>query len=220
MDKHLQDTLVQQGIKARNASRFLATASTSVKNQAINAIADALEANYQAIIKENQLDLERGEKQGLSAALLDRLKLDQVRVRDMAQGLREIAALPDPVGEVLGMWRRPNGLDIGRIRTPIGVVGIIYESRPKMILSGPKVSRSSLINPSLFKALVPIITRWAPRLMILCTSSIVRSPPPTWKGILILSAISLMALRFFCTPVKAPSRSTMCRKEAPCISKE
>ncbi|MGI6412971.1 MAG: glutamate-5-semialdehyde dehydrogenase [Syntrophomonadaceae bacterium] len=132
MDKHLQDTLVQQGIKARNASRFLATASTSVKNQAINAIADALEANYQAIIKENQLDLERGEKQGLSAALLDRLKLDQVRVRDMAQGLREIAALPDPVGEVLGMWRRPNGLDIGRIRTPIGVVGIIYESRPNV----------------------------------------------------------------------------------------
>ena len=132
MDKHLQDTLVQQGIKARNASRFLATASTSLKNQAINAMADALEANYQAIVEENQLDLERGKKQGLSAALLDRLKLDQGRIKDMAQGLREIAALPDPVGEVLGMWRRPNGLDIGRIRTPIGVVGIIYESRPNV----------------------------------------------------------------------------------------
>ncbi len=96
------------------------------------AMADALEENTALILEANAIDLDNGRKLGLTEALLERLTLNEARVKDMANGLREIAALPDPVGEVLGMWKRPNGLDIGRIRTPIGVVGIIYESRPNV----------------------------------------------------------------------------------------
>lgn len=132
MDSNLQAMLLEQGRRAKAASRLLATASTTVKNDALMAMADALEENSAAIIAANEIDLQQGREQGLSSALLERLMLNEGRVKDMAQGLREIAALPDPVGEVLSMWRRPNGLDIGRIRTPIGVVGIIYESRPNV----------------------------------------------------------------------------------------
>ncbi|MBO8158707.1 glutamate-5-semialdehyde dehydrogenase [Thermosyntropha sp.] len=124
--------LMEQGKKARKAARFLATASTDIKNKALNAMADALEANQEEIIKNNRLDLEAGEKMGLTSAMLERLTLNPSRIEAMAEGLREIALLPDPVGEVLGMVKRPNGLDIGRIRTPIGVIGIIYESRPNV----------------------------------------------------------------------------------------
>ncbi|MBP8818877.1 MAG: glutamate-5-semialdehyde dehydrogenase [Syntrophomonadaceae bacterium] len=132
MDSNLQALMLEQGRKARVAARYLATASTTIKNEALMAMADTLEANIPELLKANQLDLENGREQGLSSALLERLTLDESRVKDMADGLREIAALPDPVGEVLGMWRRPNGLEVGRIRTPIGVIGIIYESRPNV----------------------------------------------------------------------------------------
>lgn len=132
MDSRLEKILLEQGKKAREAARFLATASTTLKNEALFAMADSLEARSAEIIAANRKDLEEGEKQGLSAALLERLTLNEERIRDMAQGLREIAVLPDPVGEVVGMWKRPNGLDVGRVRTPIGVVGIIYESRPNV----------------------------------------------------------------------------------------
>lgn len=132
MDSKLEAILLEQGRKARAAARYLATASATVKNEALMAMADALEANIPGLLEANQIDLENGCQQGLSLALLERLTLDDARIKDMGQGLREIAALPDPVGEVLGMWRRPNGLEIGRIRTPIGVVGIIYESRPNV----------------------------------------------------------------------------------------
>jgi glutamate-5-semialdehyde dehydrogenase len=132
MDRNLEEILLEQGKKARVAARYLATVSTTVKNQALMAMADVLEANIPELLQANQVDLQNGRKKGLSAALLERLTLDEPRVKDMAQGLREIAALPDPVGEVLGMWQRPNGLQVGRIRTPIGVVGIIYESRPNV----------------------------------------------------------------------------------------
>lgn len=132
MDSKLQIMLVEQGEKAKIAARFLATASTDLKNQALFAMADALEARTDQIIAANALDLAQGELNGLTPALLERLSLNESRVKDMAQGLREIAALTDPVGEMLGMWRRPNGLEIGRVRTPIGVVGIIYESRPNV----------------------------------------------------------------------------------------
>lgn len=132
MDENLKRTLMEQGQRAKKASRFLATASTTVKNKALYAMADALQANQDRIIAANAMDLEKGRQTGLTAALLERLALDEKRVADMAQGLREIAALPDPVGEVLGMTRRPNGLEVGRIRTPIGVIGIIYESRPNV----------------------------------------------------------------------------------------
>jgi len=132
MDSKLEAILLEQGRKARAAARYLATVSTTVKNEALMAMADELEANVATILEANKIDLENGRQKGLSMALLERLTLNEVRVKDMAQGLREIAALPDPVGEVLGMWRRPNGLEIGRVRTPIGVIGIIYESRPNV----------------------------------------------------------------------------------------
>ncbi len=132
MDSNLKAMLLEQGKRAKAAARILATASSNLKNEALMAMAEALVDNTAPILEANAIDLDNGRKQGLTAALLERLTLNEARVKDMAQGLREIAALPDPVGEVLGMWKRPNGLDIGRIRTPIGVVGIIYESRPNV----------------------------------------------------------------------------------------
>ncbi|MEQ8200895.1 MAG: glutamate-5-semialdehyde dehydrogenase [Syntrophomonadaceae bacterium] len=131
MDK-IQEILIAQGMKARQAARILATASTTLKNQALLNMAAQLEENSQDILKANGLDLELGRQQGLTAALLERLTLTESRIRDMAQGLRDIAALPDPVGETIESSRRPNGLDISRVRTPIGVIGIIYESRPNV----------------------------------------------------------------------------------------
>lgn len=129
---NIQEMLINQGQKARRAARFLANASTSVKNQALHRMADQLEAEQDAIMAANQLDLELGQQQGLSAALLERLTLNPGRIKDMAQGLRDVAALPDPIGETITSSRRPNGLDISRVRTPIGVIGIIYESRPNV----------------------------------------------------------------------------------------
>ncbi len=132
MDIQLQKVLIEQGKRARQAARILATTPTSLKDQALMEMADALVENSTELIAANQVDLENGQVMGLTSALLERLMLNEQRIVDMAQGLREIAALPDPVGEVLGMTRRPNGLEVGRIRTPIGVVGIIYESRPNV----------------------------------------------------------------------------------------
>lgn len=129
---NIQEMLINQGQKARRAARFLANASTSVKNQALQRMADQMEAEQDAIMAANQLDLELGQQQGLSAVLLERLTLNPGRVKDMAQGLRDVAALPDPIGETITSSRRPNGLDISRVRTPIGVIGIIYESRPNV----------------------------------------------------------------------------------------
>jgi glutamate-5-semialdehyde dehydrogenase len=128
----IQEVLVEQGIKARQAARFLATASTNLKDKALHNMADQLEAGSEEILAANRLDLVQGKAQGLTSALLERLTLNESRIRDMAQGLRDIAALPDPIGEMIDSSRRPNGLDISRIRTPIGVIGIIYESRPNV----------------------------------------------------------------------------------------
>ncbi|HQA49882.1 MAG TPA: glutamate-5-semialdehyde dehydrogenase [Syntrophomonadaceae bacterium] len=132
MDDQLRKTLLNQGRQAKIASRELAVTPTTVKDQALMDMADALEAGSQEIMAANRRDLEQGEKSGLTAALLERLMLDEKRIKDMAQGLREIAALPDPVGQVLEINKRPNGLEVGRVRTPIGVIGIIYESRPNV----------------------------------------------------------------------------------------
>ncbi|MGE5398049.1 MAG: glutamate-5-semialdehyde dehydrogenase [Chitinophagales bacterium] len=132
MTTGLQNMLTELGKKAKIASRILATTATTTKNQALMAMADLLEAKTDEIITANGLDVALGKEQGLSSALLERLTLNKGRIKDMAQGIREIAALPDPVGQVLGMTRRPNGLEVGRIRTPIGVVGLVYESRPNV----------------------------------------------------------------------------------------
>ncbi len=118
--------------KAKAASRALANISTEIKNNALFKMAAGLEKESSRLISENQKDLMEAEKKGLSKAMIDRLTLNAERIKAMADGLREVAALPDPVGEVLKMWRRPNGMEVGRMRVPIGLIGIIYESRPNV----------------------------------------------------------------------------------------
>jgi len=127
-----KEEVLQRVKEAKAASRVLAGLSSGVKNRALLAMADLLEEKGDVIKRENAKDLEYGREKGLSSALLDRLLLDDKRIRGMAQGLREVAALPDPVGEVVKMWRRPNGLQIGKLRVPLGVVAVIYESRPNV----------------------------------------------------------------------------------------
>jgi glutamate-5-semialdehyde dehydrogenase len=118
--------------QAKAASRELAKLTTAEKNSCLLAMADALEKNAAALKQANALDMEAGAKMGLTAAMLDRLKLDDKRIAGMAKGLRDVAALPDPVGKVLDERTRPNGLKLQKIATPIGVVVIIYESRPNV----------------------------------------------------------------------------------------
>jgi glutamate-5-semialdehyde dehydrogenase len=124
--------MTQLARQAKEASRQLARLTTAEKNSCLLAMADALEKEAGAIKKANAIDTEAGANAGLSAAMLDRLKLDDKRIADMAKGLREVAALPDPVGRVLEERVRPNGLRLQKISTPIGVVVIIYESRPNV----------------------------------------------------------------------------------------
>src|SRR5438552_18823343 len=126
----LTDYVVQKASRAKAAARQLATLSTVVKNKALLAMADALEAREAELLEANKKDLAGA--RGLSKAAIDRLTLNAKRIKEMAVGLREVAALSDPVGEVTKMWRRPNGLQVGRMRVPIGVIGIIYESRPNV----------------------------------------------------------------------------------------
>ncbi len=120
------------GQQARAASRALAAASTDDKNQALEAIADNLAAARKTLIEENQRDLENGKAKGLDAALLDRLELTDDRIDSMIEGLRQIASLDDPIGEIFDMKYRPSGIQVGHMRVPLGVVGIIYESRPNV----------------------------------------------------------------------------------------
>jgi len=116
--------------KARAASLELAKLSTETKNNALCRMANALEANADRILSANREDAEAARAKGMKLALLDRLTLDKRKIETMARGLREVAALPDPVGAILNSWTRPNGLIISQIRVPLGVVGVIYESRP------------------------------------------------------------------------------------------
>lgn len=120
------------GQRARTASRALARASTAAKNRALIAIADRLHAERESIAQANRTDLEAGAAKGLDAALLDRLELTPGRIDAMIEGLRQIAALPDPVGAMTDLDYRPSGIQVGRMRVPLGVVGIIYESRPNV----------------------------------------------------------------------------------------
>lgn len=129
---NLTERMTRLAKQAKAASRELARLTTVEKNVVLLAMADALEANAAAIKEANALDMDFGAKSGLSAAMLDRLKLDDKRIAAMAKGLREVAALPDPVGRILDERTRPNGLRLRKISTPIGVVVIIYESRPNV----------------------------------------------------------------------------------------
>ncbi len=132
MRMSLTQQMTQLARQAKVASRQLAKLSTEEKNACLLAMADAIEATRQSIQEANALDMEAGTGTGLSTAMLDRLKLDDKRVADMAKGLREVAALPDPVGRLLDDRTRPNGLRLQKIATPIGVIVIIYESRPNV----------------------------------------------------------------------------------------
>ena len=132
----MTDTLENQmratGTRARSASRLMSRAETAAKNQALLAIADALEAGAATLIAENRQDLEAGRARGLDPAMLERLELTPARISAMADGVRQVAALPDPVGEITGLTYRPSGIQVGRMRVPLGVIGIIYESRPNV----------------------------------------------------------------------------------------
>jgi glutamate-5-semialdehyde dehydrogenase len=118
--------------RARSAARQLATLPSGIKNDALLRMAATLEAEEAALTALNARDIERARGNGLSAAMIDRLRLTPKRINDMARGLREIATLSDPIGEVTHMWRRPNGLDIGMMRVPLGVIVFLYESRPNV----------------------------------------------------------------------------------------
>ncbi|MCL6560883.1 MAG: glutamate-5-semialdehyde dehydrogenase, partial [Firmicutes bacterium] len=128
----IEAAVVEKAKRAKDAARRLAYLSTTVKNAALTAMADALDANVAEIIEANTRDLEAGKARGLSGALLDRLMLNEARVKEMADGLRDVVKLPDPVGEITAMWRRPNGLEVGQMRVPLGVIGMIYEARPNV----------------------------------------------------------------------------------------
>lgn len=124
--------LTAKGKNAKQAGRKLATLSTAIKNKALVSMADALEEKYVSILAANAMDVENGRVKGLPESMLDRLLLTESRIQAMAEGLRQIAALPDPIGEVLSQVQRPNGLKINKVRVPLGVIGIIYESRPNV----------------------------------------------------------------------------------------
>jgi glutamate-5-semialdehyde dehydrogenase len=127
-------TIAATCLAAQRASRTLATLSSAVKDEALEAIAAALVQSTEQILAANALDLEAGEENGLSDALLDRLALDEGRVDAMAAGVRQIAALPDPVGEVIGGSTLANGLQLRRVRVPLGVVAVVYEARPNVTI--------------------------------------------------------------------------------------
>jgi glutamate-5-semialdehyde dehydrogenase len=120
------------GRRAKAAARPLAIAGAGQKNAALDAMASAIDAERQTILDANRIDVEAAVASGMAASFVDRLKLDNTRIDGMIAGMRAIAALPDPVGDVIAAWERPNGLRIERVRTPLGVIGVIYESRPNV----------------------------------------------------------------------------------------
>jgi glutamate-5-semialdehyde dehydrogenase len=128
----LHELMQSIGRAAVGAAHVLALASTESKNRALNAAASALRAQADIILADNAQDMRDAQAAGAGAPLLDRLKLDARRIEAIARGLEEVAALPDPIGSVMATWERPNGLQIARVRVPLGVIGVIYESRPNV----------------------------------------------------------------------------------------
>jgi len=132
MHEDVAGLMARIGADARAAARPLALATAERKHAALVAMAEAVRRNRDEILAANALDLDNGDRAGLSPAMMDRLRLTAERLRGIEDGIRAIAALKDPVGEVIARWRQPNGLEIERVRTPLGVVGVIYESRPNV----------------------------------------------------------------------------------------
>ena len=133
-------TLIESAAAAKAASTAVAQLTTEQKNAALLAMAGALEANCAEILASNAADMERERANGMSPDMLDRLMLNEKRVADMALGLRQVAELPDPVGEVMREWTRPNGLKICKVRVPMGVIGIIYEARPNVTVDAASLA--------------------------------------------------------------------------------
>ena len=131
------------GQKAREASRVVARADTGLKNKALLAMAEALDASRSALAKANEKDLENGKANGLDAAMLDRLALKPATIDTMIEGLKQVAALPDPIGGITDMNYRPSGIQIGKMRVPLGVIGIIYESRPNVTVEAASLCLKS-----------------------------------------------------------------------------
>jgi len=126
------EELIQKGKLAKEASYWLANLPAGRKNETLEKVAENLVSRQEIILEANGLDMENGIKTGLKGAIIDRLMLDEKRIRSMADGLKQIALLEDPVGEIIGMKKRPNGLVVGQKRVPLGVIGIIYEARPNV----------------------------------------------------------------------------------------
>jgi len=131
-EEELQNYMQRMGVEARVAARILSQASSEQKKQALNAMAGAIREQAASILKANAADLEAAADKGLKASFVDRLTLNEDRVEAMAQGLEAIATFDDPVGSIIKAWDRPNGLTIKQVRTPLGVIGVIYESRPNV----------------------------------------------------------------------------------------
>lgn len=128
----IETLMMTIGVQAKAASRPLSIASADQKNRALLAMASAIETSRDRIMEANAKDVSAAQDSGVAASFIDRLKLDGTRIAGIAEGIRSIAALTDPVGEVIAAWDRPNGLKIERVRTPLGVIGVIYESRPNV----------------------------------------------------------------------------------------
>ena len=130
----IEDSILDTCMRAKTVKRQVSALGEAEKNTAIKAISKRLVERMDEILDANKTDLQEGRKKGLSDAMLDRLMLNEKRIREMAYGAEQVAMLPDPIGETIRMWRRPNGLEIGQRRVPIGVIGIIYEARPNVTL--------------------------------------------------------------------------------------
>lgn len=143
MQDSIEQYMQKVGQQAREASRVLTSASTSLKNHALSAIYTALENNQAAILAANQIDMDKGRSNQLDSALLDRLELTPARFKGMLQGLKDVIALVDPIGEITDLAYRPTGIQIGKMRVPLGVVGMIYESRPNVTLEAASLAIKS-----------------------------------------------------------------------------
>ncbi len=139
----VQEYMTQLGQKARQASRVMAAAETGVKNQALLAMAEILDQSREMLAQANANDLDNGQKNDLAAALLDRLELTPGRIDTMIDGLQQVAALPDPIGSITDMNYRPSGIQVGKMRVPLGVIGIIYESRPNVTVEAASLCLKS-----------------------------------------------------------------------------
>ena len=140
---NVKDYMAELGRKARAASRVIAAAPSALKNKALMAIAEELDKSRITLVSENQKDLAAGKANGLDAAMLDRLAVKPATIDGMIEGLRQVAALPDPCGEITGMSYRPSGIQVGKMRVPLGVVGIIYESRPNVTIDAASLCLKS-----------------------------------------------------------------------------